>query len=136
MVWGGFLASKTSRHDRIIAFSFIGSGLMAIMIATGAVSSLMAVALMGAVGFGAGIAGPSRDLLIRAAAPRNATGRVYGVVYSGLDSGMTVAPLLFGALMDASLPAWVFVFIGVFQILAIFTAIGVGTNTAKRAALA
>ena len=75
------------------------------------------------------MAGPSRDLMIRAAAPPNATGRVYGVVYSGLDSGLAVGPLLFGALMDGDHPAWVFVFIGVFQALAIVTAVGVGGKT-------
>lgn len=136
MVWGGFLASKTTRHDRTIALAFTVAGLLALVIATGMVSALMAVVLMGAVGFGAGVAGPSRDLLIRAAAPKNATGRVYGVVYSGLDIGLAGAPLLFGALMDAHRPAWVFVFIGVFQALALFTAIGVGANMGRRAALA
>jgi MFS family permease len=84
---------------------------------------------MGAIGFTSGIAGPSRDLMIRAAAPPNATGRVFGVVYSGLDSGLSVGPLIFGALMDAHRPAWVFVLIGVFQALAIATAVGVGGGT-------
>ena len=82
MVWGGFLASKATRHDRTIAFAFTASGILSLVIACAFVPSWMAVALMGAVGFGAGVAGPSRDLLIRAAAPKNATGRVYGVVYS------------------------------------------------------
>ncbi len=131
MVWGGFLAAKTTRHERIIAFAFTVAGIFALVIATGIVSPLTAVVLMGALGFGAGIAGPSRDLLIRAAAPKNATGRVYGVVYSGLDIGLSVSPLLFGALMDADHPAWVFIGIGVFQCMAIATAVGVGTNTAR-----
>lgn len=134
MVWGGFLASKTTQHDRTIALAFTASGAMALIIATGSVPAWGALLLMGAVGLGAGIAGPSRDLLIRAAAPKNATGRVYGVVYSGLDAGVAIAPLLFGALMDASRPAWVFICIGVFQMLAILTAVGVGSNTSKRAA--
>jgi FSR family fosmidomycin resistance protein-like MFS transporter len=57
--------------------------------------------LFGAMGFASGIAGPSRDLLVKRSTPENATGRVYGVVYSGLDIGQAVAPLFFGALMDA-----------------------------------
>lgn len=136
MVWGGFLASKTTRHERTIAFAFTAAGLFALVVAAGVVPPLMAVVLMGAIGFGAGIAGPSRDLLIRAAAPKNATGRVYGVVYSGLDIGLSLAPLLFGALMDADHPAWVFIGVGVFQCMALLTALGVGTNTARRAAKA
>lgn len=134
MVWGGFLAAKTARHERIIAVAFTTAGLLALLIAAGFVPQLIAVVLMGAIGFGAGIAGPSRDLLIRAAAPKNATGRVYGVVYSGLDIGLSLAPLLFGALMDAGQPAWVFIGVGIFQCLALLTALGVGTNTARRAA--
>lgn len=133
MVWGGFLASKTARHERTIAFAFAVAGLFAIVIATGIVPSMMAVVLMGAIGFGTGIAGPSRDLLIRAAAPSNATGRVYGVVYSGLDTGLAMAPLLFGAMMDAGQPAWVFIGIGIFQCMAIATAVNVGANTARNA---
>lgn len=133
MLLGGFLASKTSRHDRTIALAFTLSGVMALIIATGAVPVWAALVLMGVVGLGAGIAGPSRDLLIRAAAPKNATGRVYGVVYSGLDAGVAIAPLLFGALMDADRPVWVFICIGLFQILALVTAINVGNDTSKRA---
>ena len=52
------------------------------------------------MGFASGIAGPSRDLLVKRSTPENATGRVYGVVYSGLDIGQALAPLAFGALMD------------------------------------
>ncbi|WP_334191095.1 MFS transporter [Noviherbaspirillum sp.] len=132
MIWGGFIASKTTRHERTIAIAFAASGVTAILIAAGIVPALVAVLLMGAVGFGSGVAGPSRDLLIRAAAPKNATGRVYGVVYSGLDIGLAVSPVLFGALMDGGHPSWVFICIGVFQTLAIVTAVSVGTNTAKK----
>ncbi|MDO7679721.1 MAG: MFS transporter, partial [Burkholderiaceae bacterium] len=47
-----------------------------------------------------GIGGPSRDMMIRKATPREATGRVYGTVYSGLDVGFAISPLLFGVFMD------------------------------------
>jgi FSR family fosmidomycin resistance protein-like MFS transporter len=132
MVLGGFLGSRTKRHERTIAVAFAVAGGMALVIATGMIPAVLAVILMGVIGFGAGVAGPSRDLLIRAAAPKNATGRVYGVVYSGLDIGLAAGPLLFGALMDAHHPSSVFVFIGLFQALAILTALNVGSNTAKQ----
>lgn len=133
MVWGGFLASKTNRHDRTIAIAFSAAGVCALLIATAVLPPWLALATMGAIGFGAGVAGPSRDLLIRAAAPKNATGRVYGVVYSGLDIGLSLAPLLFGALMDAGRAGLVFAGIGLFQCLAILTAVSVGTRSAARA---
>jgi MFS family permease len=133
MIGGGFISAKSTRHERTIAVAFVAAGLMALLIAAGVVPAAIAVALMGAVGFCSGVAGPSRDLLIRAAAPKNATGRVYGVVYSGLDVGLAIAPVLFGTLMDGGRPAWVFICIGLFQVVAIATAMGVGTNTARNA---
>ncbi|MFD2272248.1 hypothetical protein ACFS07_16690 [Undibacterium arcticum] len=54
------------------------------------------------------------------------------MVYSGNDIGLAASPLLFGALMDTNRPAWVFVCIGAFQLLAIATAVRVGSNTAKK----
>lgn len=132
MICGGFLTSRTAHHERTIALAFATAGLMAFVIAADVVPSIMVVVLMGAIGFGSGVAGPSRDLLIRAAAPKNATGRVYGIVYSGLDVGFSISPVLFGALMDASRPAWVFIFIGVFQLMAILTAVGIGSSTARK----
>ncbi len=129
MVLGGFLGSTGRQHDRIIAYAFAGAALLALVLAAAVVPAWAALVLMGAIGFAAGIAGPSRDLMIKAAAPKQATGRVYGIVYSGLDSGMALGPLLFGALMDASRPAWVFVCIAVFQALAIVTAVGLGGKT-------
>lgn len=136
LIAGGFIATRTANHDRVIAVAFAGSGLLAVLVATAAVPIWLLMVVIGGVGFGAGIAGPSRDLLVRAASPRNATGRVYGVVYSGLDVGLSIAPLFFGALMDASHPGWVFVMIGVFQVAALAAAIGVGERLPKRAAAA
>lgn len=126
MVAGGFLASKTLHHDRTIAAAFTFAAAMALLLASSVVPAWSTTIIMGLIGLAAGVAGPSRDLLIRAAAPKNATGRVFGVVYSGLDSGLAVGPLLFGALMDGGHPSWVFICIALFQVLAIATAVGVG----------
>lgn len=135
MLLGGVIAAKSKDHDKTIAIAFAAAGACSLLLATGWVNAAAAIALMAGAGFGAGIAGPSRDMLIRAAAPKNATGRVYGVVYSGLDSGLACAPALFGAVMDAHRPSWVFVAIGAFQVLAILTAVNVGFRT-KRVAVA
>jgi FSR family fosmidomycin resistance protein-like MFS transporter len=56
--------------------------------------------LFGLMGFASGIAGPSRDLLVKRSTPDNASGRVYGVVYAGLDIGQAISPLIFGVMMD------------------------------------
>ena len=129
MVVGGFLGAGSTHHDRIIALSFAVAALLAVILGGAFVPGWLALPLMALIGFCSGVAGPSRDLMIRAAAPQGATGRVYGVVYSGLDTGLSVGPLLFGAVMDAGHPGWLFMGVALFQVLAIGTAIGVGGNT-------
>ena len=87
---------------------------------------------MAGIGFCTGIAGPSRDLLVRKAATarfgKAAYGRVYGFVYSGLDLGLAIAPLIFGGLMDAGQFGKVLVGIAILQTLAIFSALRVGKS--------
>lgn len=136
IVAGGFLAARTRYHERVIAGAFSVAGAIAVLIASGAPPAGSVILLMALMGFGSGIAGPSRDMLVRAAAPPGATGRVYGVVYSGVDVGLSVSPTLFGLMMDASHPAWVFIGIGAFQVLALATALGVGGQAVRRSAQA
>ena len=47
--------------------------------------------------------------------PENSTGRVYGVVYSGLDIGQALAPLFFGTLMDHHQYSGLFIGLAVVQ---------------------
>jgi FSR family fosmidomycin resistance protein-like MFS transporter len=100
MVLGGFLAADPQRCERIVGIGFGIAALVALLIGLGPVPALAVPALFGVMGFASGIAGPSRDLLVKKSTPENSTGRVYGVVYSGLDIGQALAPLVFGALMD------------------------------------
>ena len=92
--------------------------------------------LFALMGLGMGLAGPSRDLLVKRATPPGATGRVYGMVYSGLDIGMSVSPTLFGLMMDARHPSWVWVGIALFQAALIGSALNIGRITGRRPALA
>jgi MFS family permease len=132
IVAGGFLAGRTHQHDRVVAVAFAAAALVSVLIASGWPPAGLVLPMIAVIGLASGIAGPSRDFMVRAAAPRNATGRVYGVVYSGLDIGLSFAPLIFGTLMDIHHPAGVFVAIGVFQLLALFTAVGIGGTSTRR----
>ena len=100
MVMGGFLASDPKRCEKVVAVGFSIAALVALTIGFTPVPALAVPALFGAMGIASGIAGPSRDLLVKRSTPDNATGRVYGVVYSGLDIGQALSPLIFGSLMD------------------------------------
>ncbi len=103
MVLGGFLAADPSRCERIVGTAFAMAAAVAVLLAVGQFGNWgqwVVPALFGLMGFASGIAGPSRDLLVKRSTPENASGRVYGVVYAGLDIGQAAAPLLFGLMMD------------------------------------
>ena len=138
MVAGGFLASDPARCERIVGAGFGAAAAIALVIGFATVPALAVPVLFGAMGFGAGMAGPSRDLLVKRSAPDNATGRVYGVVYSGLDIGQAIAPLVFGTLMDLHQPSMVWLGIALVQAVLIVSAFNVRrvrrTNLAPAAA--
>jgi predicted MFS family arabinose efflux permease len=100
MVLGGFLAADPARCERIVGSGFGTAAVVALTLAFVRLPMLAVPVMFGVMGFASGIAGPSRDLLVKKSTPENATGRVYGVVYSGLDIGQAAAPLVFGTLMD------------------------------------
>ncbi|WP_397532930.1 MFS transporter [Roseateles sp.] len=108
MVIGGFWVARSATLERNIGLAMSGAALMLALVASGLLPPLFAAGLAAAAGFGTGLAGPSRDMLIKRAAPPGATGRVYGTVYSGLDVGFAVAAPVFGALLDGGHPAGVF----------------------------
>ena len=126
MLAGGFMVSDPARCERIIGTGFGVAAMVALVLGFGSVPAWLVPVLFGVMGFGAGTAGPSRDLIVKRASPPNATGRVYGVVYSGLDIGQAVAPLIFGTLMDHQQPAMVWLGIAIVQGVLIVNAFNVG----------
>jgi len=100
MVLGGFLAADPSRCERIVGVGFGLAACVAVALALAHPPGALVPVMFGVMGFCAGIAGPSRDLLVKRSTPEGSTGRVYGIVYSGLDIGQALSPLLFGVLLD------------------------------------
>lgn len=130
---GGFFASKGEHQDRLVALALGAAALCAVSLATGWVPPWSIVALMGMMGFGVGFSGPSRDILVRRAATSTfgsgAYGRIYGFVYSGIDTGLAIAPLVFGLLMDGGHYSRVLWGVAFLQTLAIVFALAVGTRS-------
>jgi len=127
---GGFLADRTNRHDILAGGGLILGAALSLVIA-GAVPSLATLpAVMALMGFCLGTISPSRDMLVRAATPPGASGKVYGFVYSGLDLGSCLTPLLFGWLLDHGEPRMVFVASAIFMLLTITTAVQVRRRAA------
>ena len=122
---GGFLAAATRQHHRVAAAGLaIGSALM-LMVALYPGVAPWAIPVFALTGFALGATGPSRDMIVRNATPRGASGRVYGFVYSGLDLGATIAPVMIGALLDRGLPRVTFAVVALFLFLSIGTVLQV-----------
>lgn len=134
MIAGGFLLSRTERLEPLIARALLLAGSFLVLAAMLWVPGWLALALVSLAGIGTGLAGPSRDMLIRRAAPPGASGRVYGLVYSGLDLGFAVAAPIFGWLLDRGQPAGVLFGSALALIAAVIASALVGRQTARTAA--
>ena len=129
MLAAGFLKESA---DRMVAPALAFAAVMAAVLASGDLPAAALWPLMISIGFGVGFAGPGRDLLVRRAATsrfgRSSFGRVYGFVYSGLDTGQALSPLVFGPILDAGHFRRPLVAIALLQTAALFTALRVSSR--------
>ena len=130
MFVGGFVAARMpAATDRVVAGSMGAGAVLIVVAATGWLGGFGSMAMLAATGFAVGIGGPSRDMMIKKATPKGATGRVYGTVYSGLDTGFAIAPLIYGFFMDRALYTATLLLAAVFLALSVVAALGVGKRT-------
>jgi MFS family permease len=120
---GGFLADHTRRHGQVAAACFALNAAVVLIIAMIPLPSLLLMTAMTAAGFLGGVIAPSRDMLVRNAAPAGAAGRAFGIVSTGFNLGGIVSPLLFGWIMDQNWPHWVFGASVVFMVLTVLLAL-------------
>ena len=101
MFTGGFVATRwPNRSERVVATCMSSGALLVVLCASTVLGGWGSMVVLAFTGFALGIGGPSRDLMIRRVTPKGATGRVYGLVYSGFDAGFALAPAVFGFFMD------------------------------------
>jgi len=129
---GGFLADVTERHGQVAAACFAVNAVILLIVAAVDLPQLLLIGAMGLAGLLGGVIAPSRDMMVREAAPPGAAGRAFGIVSTGFNLGGIVSPLLFGWIMDQSLPHWVFGISVVFMIMTIILALA--TERSPRAA--
>ncbi|MBV8248265.1 MAG: MFS transporter [Comamonas sp.] len=132
MLIGGFLVGRVQRLEKVISVCMLGSGLLLFVVGTGWLPAMAAVAVASIAGLGTGLAGPSRDMLIKRAAPPGATGRVYGTVYSGLDLGFCLAAPVFGFMLDHQMHHAVFFGSAIALLLSVVSAVIVGDGVSKK----
>ena len=134
---GGFVADMTRRHGDVAALGFGLNAALILLIGTIGLAPALRVLVMGLAGFLSGMIMPSRDMLVRAAAPAGAIGRAFGVVTIGFSIGGTIGPMLFGWIMDRGMPRWIFGASVVFMLLTVAAAlIGDRRSAGRRGAIA
>jgi len=134
MLAGGIVADRTTRHHVVAVSGMSAAASFMLILAFGGVSLSLAIALMALAGLSHGITAPSRDMLVRAATPPGATGKVFGFVYSGLDVGSWLVPWFFGSFIDRHTPQYVFLTSAVLFAFAIATVMQVRKRLVARPA--
>ena len=105
---GGFVADLTRRHAEVAAVGYAVNACIVLAIGTAGFDAVPLILAMSGAGLLGGMIMPSRDMLVRAAAPPGAMGRTFGIVTSGFGIGGMIGPLMFGFAMDQGAPQWVF----------------------------
>ena len=132
---GGFIASSQAKRgissDQAIMFCYLIGAALLVLCATGILGATGTMIALAATGFVVGIGNPSRDMMVKNATPKGASGRMYGAVYSGFDVGFAVSPLIFGALMDKQMYSACLYGVAFVLFISIVVARGVGQRSNK-----
>jgi len=128
---GGFLADHTERHGQVAAACFALNAAILLVVAAVNLPQALLIGVMGFAGFLSGVIAPSRDMMVRNAAPPGAAGRAFGIVSTGFNIGGIISPLLFGWIMDQNLPHWVFGISVVFMVATVVLALATDRSPDK-----
>ncbi|MGE0765087.1 MAG: MFS transporter [Hyphomicrobiaceae bacterium] len=120
---GGILADRTRRHAQVAAVCFATNAAIVLAVALVSIPHWLIVGAFGVAGFLGGVIAPSRDMLVRQAAPSGAAGRAFGIVSTGFNIGGIIGPMLYGFIMDSHLPRWVFGVSAMFMVLTVVLAL-------------
>ena len=133
MLAGGFVAARSRSAERVVAISMATGAAFLLLCASGWLGGSLTMAVLASTGFAIGIGAPSRDLMVRQVTPKGATGRVYGLVYSGIDTGLALGPVIFGLLMDQAYYALTLAGAAMALAMTVFVALGVGQRNLQGA---
>jgi MFS family permease len=118
---GGLVSGRARNHAAIAASGLTVSGIVTALVGLFDFPSVLLVILLGLSGFCSGATYPSRDMLVRAVTPPGAFGRVFGFVSTGFNIGASVAPIMYGMLMDNGQPRAVFIVSAIVSFLCVST---------------
>jgi len=118
---GGVLADRIGPRIATAAVTLVSAGALVALVGSMSLPLAALIAVMTASGFLQGVLLPTRDLLIRSVTPDGSMGKVMGFLSSGTMLASGVVPVLFGWILDAFDPNWVFWISAIFVSGALFT---------------
>ena len=133
---GGHIADRTRRHGLVAAGGLGCAGALFLIAGSVAWSPVVLAVVMGASGLLSGMIMPSRDMLVRAAAPPGQAGAVFGIVSTGFNIGGMAGPLACGWLLDHGQPQGVFLLAAACMGLAVAMALWQEQRRTRRRVLA
>lgn len=126
---GGWLAERTPHHGLVATCGLIVTATVASLVATFDFATVLLISLLSIAGLFSGLTMPSRDMIVRAATPPGAYGRVFGFVSTGFNIGGIVSPVIFGQLLDRGHPQAIFFCVTAAALISIAT---VAINTSRK----
>ncbi|MBM3523694.1 MAG: MFS transporter [Alphaproteobacteria bacterium] len=133
IIVGAVLADRTERHHIVAAIGLTTSAALIFLSVLEPVPAVYGLpVLMALAGFAVGTTGPSRDSIVRRATPPGSSGRIYGFVYSGLDLGSTLAPSIFGLMVDRGTPVAVYAVVVGALLLSVFSVLDIRRQIVAR----
>lgn len=110
---GGYAADKIHHQDLVALICITIAGVIIFLVPVLSLSEFNLIIQFFVAGIFFGFALPNRDMVVRASTPKGASGRVFGFVYGGLDTGAAIIPAIYGWFVDLGRPDWVFFSSGV-----------------------
>lgn len=129
---GGVMADASGRFQAIIAMGLALSAACLMLVGYVEMPPATLFGVLAIAGALQGMTTPARDMLVRSATPPGGTGKVFGFVYSGLDLGATLMPLLMGWLLDHGYAQAFFPLVAGVTLLTILTATSIPTKDRRQ----
>ena len=132
VLFGGYLADNFRKPDLIVTVGYLIATFLAASLWYFSFVIWQLYVVFAIIGFMYGVVFPSRELLVRAATPKGASGRVFGFVYSGMDFGAAITPVLFGWYVDMGVPRYAFLCVAILWATSVILMLMTNAATIRR----
>jgi len=129
----GIVIDRGTPHRVVAVVALVVGGIACLLAGAAPWPAMLVIALLAVSEFCFGATTPPRDITVRESVPAGSLGKSYGIVYSGLDGGQLVAPIIYGFLLDHALPQLVFIVAGIATLAMLLTLTGAWRRNAAAA---